>query len=130
MLILFIVIMYSGLIPLMIPVFTVGLFIWYYCKRATIVKFSVRIAADESLNESTLNIIPFMILAHALFAVWSHTSAGIFTPNVQLFSLNLTFFKNNIDRIFWDLLISGEVALIVVFLVLEYTLFNFVGCLR
>jgi len=70
--------MYSGLIPLMIPILTIGMFIIYYCKRAALVKYSVRVPADESLNETVLTIIPFMIAVHALFSVWSHTTPGVF----------------------------------------------------
>ncbi len=78
MLFLFIAFMYSGLIPLLIPIFTIGLMISFVCKKIIITKFSVKIPADETLSESTLTFLPFVILLHGLFSVWSHTTPGIF----------------------------------------------------
>jgi len=99
--------MYSGLIPLMIPIFTIGLIIWYYCKRTEIVKFSVRVPADESLSKSTLKLIPFMILAHSLFSIWSHTSSGVFDPASYIIAANFRYFNSSFDRIFQDILTFG-----------------------
>jgi len=114
---------------LMIPIFTVGLIVWYYCKRAEIVRFSVRVPADESLSKSTLKLIPFMILAHALFSIWSHTSAGIFTSDSYLIQMNYTYFNSSLDRIFKDILITGEAAVIALIIIFNFTIINFVGSL-
>jgi hypothetical protein len=75
---LFISYMYSGLIPILIPIYTLGLLVTFICKKIIVVKYSVKIPADETLSESTLTFLPIIILAHGLFSVWSHTTPGIF----------------------------------------------------
>jgi len=127
MLFLFITIMYSGLIPLLIPVFGIGVFFWYLCKRAIVVKYSIKIPADESLSESFISIIPFIILAHALFSVWSHTSPGIFAADAPLINFNWSIFSGALDRIFSDIIITGQAAFIIGFLAFNYTIVNFIG---
>jgi len=95
-------ILYSGLLPLMIPILTVGMAWTYFWKRAIVVKYSIKLPADESLNESVINTIPFIILFHSLFSVWSHTSGAIFASDAPIFSINITPFNHSIDRIFND----------------------------
>jgi hypothetical protein len=92
-----------------------------------VVKLSVRIPADASLNLSIINIFPFILLLHSLFSAWSHTTPGIFTQTAPIFTSTQVVFGNNIDRVFGDLLIIGQVVVIVVVIVLDYTLFNFIG---
>lgn len=46
MLFLFIAFMYSGLIPLLIPVYTLGLTLSFFCKKAMLTKYSVKVPAD------------------------------------------------------------------------------------
>lgn len=111
-------ILYSGLIPLMIPLLAIGMMWIYVCKRAIVVKYSIKIPADETLNESLINFIPFVILAHACFSVWSHTSPGIFSAGSPLINLDFTFFKGDIDRIFKDAIILGEAAFMIVVIIL------------
>lgn len=111
MLYLLITIMYSGLIPLLVPVFSLGLIVWYFCKRTIVIKYSVKIPADQTLNESVINIIPFIILTHALFSVWSHSASGIFATNASM-KVNWTIFHSEFDRIFNDIIILGEAAVI------------------
>jgi len=103
--------MYSGLIPLLVPVFSLGLIVWYFCKRTIVIKYSVKIPADQTLNESVINIIPFIILTHALFSVWSHSASGIFATNASM-KVNWTIFHSEFDRIFNDIIILGEAAVI------------------
>ena len=107
MLLLVIGILYSGLIPLMIPLLTLGMAWTYLCKRAIVVNYSVKIPADESLNESVINLIPFIILFHSFFSIWSHTPSGFFTSGAVPLSWSITFFNNSVDRIFSDLIMLG-----------------------
>ena len=46
MLLLLIGVLYSGLIPLMLPLLCLGMAWTYLCKRAIVLKYSVKIPAD------------------------------------------------------------------------------------
>lgn len=129
MLLVLIGILYSGLIPLMIPVLAFGLIWIYLCKKTIIAKYSIKIPADEALNESVINLFPFIIFAHACFSVWSHTTPGVFATNAPLIKLNFKFFSNDLDRIFADAMIVGEAVFMLVVILLEFTLINFFGWL-
>lgn len=111
--------------PVMIPILAVGMAWTYLWKRAIVVKYSIKIAADESLNESVINTIPFIILFHSLFSIWSHTSSAIFTNNVPIFSINMTVFGSSLDRIFQDAVILGEGAVILLAIIIDFTIINF-----
>lgn len=121
--------MYSGLIPILIPIYTLGLMINFICKKAMVVKYSIKIPADETLSDSILTFLPLVILFHGLFSVWSHTSTGVFTSNAPLFSLKKTIFNSNLDRVFNDVIILAEPALIILIILLDLTIFNFIGFL-
>jgi len=97
----------------------------FVCKKTILLKYSIKVAADETLNESIINILPFIILAHGLFSIWSHTTPNIFQSNVQTFSLNLTVFSNKVDRIFEDALMLAEPVLVAVIIIIDYTLVSF-----
>lgn len=129
LLFLVIVIMYCGLIPLMIPVFAIGLVFWYLCKKLIIIKFSVRVPANENLDWKIINIIPYIIVAHALFSLWSHTTPNRFAKGAPLISLNWVVFHNIVDRIFSDIIMLGELVVIVAVIVIDYTIVNLFGCL-
>lgn len=129
LLFLFIGFMYSGLIPLLMPLLTLGLMVSFVCKKAIVTKFSVKIPADETLSQSTLTFLPFIILVHGLFSVWSHTTPGIFQTASPMVSMNLKIFNSTLDRIFNDIVILGEPALILLVIVLDLTVFNFIGFL-
>jgi hypothetical protein len=129
MLYLFIGFMYSGLIPLLIPILTGGLILSFYCKKIIVTKYSVKIPADETLSESTLTFIPIIILVHGLFSVWSHTTNGIFLTNSPLVRSSMTVFSSSLDRIFNDIIILGEPALILLIMLLDLTIFSFIGFL-
>jgi hypothetical protein len=129
MLYLFIAYMYSGLIPILIPILTFGIMINFICKKAIVTKFSVKIPADETLSESTLTFIPFIILVHGLFSVWSHTTPGIFLTSSPLVRSSQTIFNSTLDRVFNDIIILGEPALILLVILLDLTIFNFIGFL-
>ena len=81
--------MYSGIIPLAMPIFTIGLMLSYFCKRYVILNYTVRIPADESLNEKVVNLIPFIILVHGLFSVWGHTVTGVYDFSAFFLSIDL-----------------------------------------
>lgn len=122
--------LYSGLVPLMAPVLAVGMLWIYICKRAIVVRYSVKIPADETLNESVINFFPFIILFHACFSVWSHTTPGVFASDAPLFSLDLAIFGNDLDRMFGDAVILAEAVLVAALIILDYTLVSFVGWLQ
>lgn len=71
--------MYSSLIPILVPILTISLFITYFIKRFILLRLSIKIPANEDLARYMINIIPFMILLHCIFGLWSHTAAGIFS---------------------------------------------------
>ena len=50
MLLLLVGLLYSALIPLMVPVLAIGMIVIYICKRAIVVKYSIKIPADDTLN--------------------------------------------------------------------------------
>lgn len=119
--------MYSGLIPIMIPIYTLGLIIIFVCKKTIIVKYSSKIPADETLSDSTLTFLPMIILVHGLFSVWSHTTPGIFQTTSPYIRSSFTFFGSTLDRIFNDVIILGEPALMILIILLDLTIFNFFG---
>jgi hypothetical protein len=43
---------------------------------------------------------------------------------------NTTIFQSTLDRIFNDIIILGEPVLILLIIILDLTIFNFIGCLR
>lgn len=119
--------LYSGLVPLMIPILAFGLIWIYVCKKTIIAKYSIKIPADEALNESIINLFPFIILAHTFFSVWSHTTPGIFAADAPLFKMDFKFFGGDLDRIFDNVLIVGEAVFMLVVILLEFTIINFFG---
>jgi hypothetical protein len=121
--------MYSGLLPILIPIYTIGLILTFFCKKAMVVKYSIKIPADETLSDSTITILPFILLVHGLFSLWSHTSPGIFDSNAPLIKLDLKIFESDFNRIFNDIIILAEPALLILIYVLDLTLFNFIGFL-
>jgi hypothetical protein len=72
--------------------------------------------------------LPFIILAHGLFSIWSHTSTDIFASTSPIISLSFTLFKNaDLDRIFKDILMLGEPVLIAAIIIFDYTIVNFIS---
>lgn len=80
--------MYSSLIPILVPIFTIGLFITYFIKRFILLRLSIKIPANEDLVKHIINILPFMILLHSIFGLWSHTANGIFSSSAYVYQLN------------------------------------------
>jgi hypothetical protein len=72
-----------------------------------LVKFSVKIPADETLSQSAITFMPFVLLFHGLFSLWSHTTPGVFQASSPLVTLDFTFFNSEFDRIFSDVIIMA-----------------------
>lgn len=121
---LLIVVTYSGLIPLLLPIFTVGLVIWYLCKKTMIIRFSVRLSFDESLNHSILSLIPFIILSHTLMSVWSHTTPGLMNDGVSIFSVPNIFLPSSLSRVFIDMPMLIHVGAVLLFILIDVILIN------
>lgn len=130
---LFMCFMYSGLIPLAMPIFTFGLFISYFTKRYILLNFTVRIPADEALNAKVVNLIPFIILVHGLFSLWAHTVPGFYLPEAFItFDLPVDIIETAGEvpaRAVIDLIQTGATALILIWIVLDWTIFVFIGFL-
>ena len=114
----------------MIPILTIGMAWTYFWKRAIVVKYSIKIPADESLNNSIINTIPFIILLHSLFSIWSHTSGSIFTSSASVLSFNIAPFNHTIDRVFKDGVILIEGAVILAAIIIDFTIIYLLGGLN
>ena len=126
---LFMCFMYSSLIPLLIPIFTIGLMLSFFCKRYIVLHLSVRIPANENLAIKFMNMIPFVILIHGLMGVWSHTVTGIFDPSVYVVSLGITVDIDIVARALTDLLMLGATALILLWILIDWILIGLIsGC--
>lgn len=127
---LFMCFMYSAILPLAMPIFTVGLLINFICKRFIIVHFTVRIPADHSINEKIISILPFIILLHALVGVWGRTADGIFSDDawfkVSAQGMNSWF----IDRAIQDIILLGAAGLILGWIIFDFTVVNCCGALK
>lgn len=120
--------MYSGLLPIAMPIFTIGLMLTFFCKRYVILNYTVRIPADESLNEKIVNLIPFIILVHGLFSVWAHTVDGFYNFDVFFLKIDFQGDPGEIPRRgLNDLIQLAATALILVWIVFDWTIFAFCG---
>ncbi len=66
--------MYSSLLPILLPITTIYLVVTFLCKKAIILRYSVRIPADEALSQKFLTLMPFIMLLHFLMGIWAHTA--------------------------------------------------------
>jgi hypothetical protein len=73
-----IAIMYSSQLPILVPITTVYLIVTYFCKKIIILRYSVRVPADEALSQKIITFLPFVLLLHFLMGIWSHTVDGVF----------------------------------------------------
>lgn len=125
---LFMCYMYSGLLPIAMPIFTIGLMLTFFCKRYVILNYTVRIPADESLNEKIINLIPFIILVHGLFSVWVHTVDGFYDFSVFFLKIQFQGDPGEVARrAMYDLIQLAAVALILVWIIFDWTIFAFCG---
>ena len=74
-----IALMYSSQIPILVPITTVYLIVTYFCKKIIILRYSVRVPADEALSQKIITFLPFVLLLHCLMGIWSHTADGVFS---------------------------------------------------
>lgn len=127
---LFMCFMYSSLIPILVPLFTLSLLISFFCKRYILINFSVRIPANENLAEKITNLIPFIILIHGLMAVWSHTVSGFFASDANPIDLNLDVGSDIVNRALTDILLLGATGLILLWIIFDWIILGFCSCLR
>lgn len=127
---LFMCFMYSSLIPLLVPLFTLNLLISFFCKRYILIHFSVRIPANENLAEKITNLLPFIILIHGLMAVWSHTVPGFFASDANPINLNINTDSEIVNRALTDILLLGASALILAWIIFDWIILGFCSCLR
>ena len=122
--------MYSALIPLAMPIFTIGLLLNFVCKRYIILHYTVRIPADESLSQKVITLLPFIILVHGLMGVWGRTADGIFDSSAFFIKLDLGYHNKYLDRAVSDIILLGASGLILVWIIFDFTVVNFCGALK
>ena len=59
--------------------------------------------------------------------VWSHTAEGVFGSSAYIVEFTMDVLGSNFNRAFLDILMLGGVALILVWLVFDYTIISFFG---
>lgn len=64
---------YSSNIPLLSLLSLLILISNYICYKHLILKYSVRITSDESLNSIVINFFPMILIIHTCFSLWSFT---------------------------------------------------------
>lgn len=63
--------------------------------------------------------------------VWSHTSSGIFNADSFILKYETPgWLGSQFDRVFMDLLMLGGVAVMLVWLIFDYTIISFFNFLR
>lgn len=121
--------MYSSLIPLLVPIFTFGLFLSFFCKKYILFHYSVRLPANENLAIKVMNLLPFIILVHGLMGVWSHTTTGIFASSSFILTLNVSTSTSIFVRALTDVLMVGATAAILAWIVIDWILIGIIsGC--
>lgn len=123
--------MYSCFIPLAIPIFTLGVFTTYFCKRYIILNYTKRIPADEGLNEKVVNLIPFILLVHGLMGIWARTSQGFFDDSAFFHVIDLTILPSGVvQRGVKDIIILGATALVLLWIIFDFTIVTLFSFLR
>lgn len=123
----FLCFMYSSFLPLAIPIFTFGILLNIFVKRYIIMNYTVRIPANESLNEKLINVIPFIILIHGVFGVWARTADDIFDDAAFLRFFDFSRFVSHeiVLRGLKDIILLGVSALVFIFIIFDFTLIKF-----
>lgn len=115
--------MYSCLIPLAIPIFTLGVFTTFFCKRYIILNYTKRIPADEGLNEKIINLIPFILVVHGLMGIWARTSDGLFDTDSFFYVIDLNILPGTIiQRAVKDIIILGATAVVLLWIIFDFTI--------
>jgi hypothetical protein len=79
------------MIPILLPITTIYLIITFLCKKAIILRYSIRIPADEALSSKIIHFLPFVLLLHFLMGIWSHTADGVFNSTSFLVKFEAHF---------------------------------------
>jgi hypothetical protein len=125
-----IAIMYSSLIPLLLPILTVSLSVNFFCKKIILLRYSVRVPADEALSQKIITLMPFILLVHFLMGIWSHTASGVFTSTAYVLKFSQPIFHSNLDRILQDIPMLAAGGVVLAWIVFDFTIvtfFNFLG---
>lgn len=122
----FLVMLYAGNMPILLLLEVLALAIAFYCNKTVILKFSARLAANEELNFTMLNIFPFILVFNLAFSIWSFTSDSIF-PAVLFDILQLKFFSlpGAWNRALYINFLFAMLALAVLYVVIDYTVVAF-----
>ena len=75
-------------------------------------------------------MLPFIILIHGLFSVWSHTVEGFF--NFEVFFINIELPANPGEiatRAMNDIIQLGATGLILIWIIADWTIFALCGLL-
>lgn len=124
--------MYASLIPLAIPIFTLFLFLAFFCKRYIILNYTKRIPADESLNSKIINLIPFIILVHGAMGIWARTADGFFHDSAFFYVFDFsTLLSNQVAlRAITDIILLGATAVVLVWIIFDFTIVTLFRALR
>lgn len=90
---LFFALLYSSSLPILI---LLSLFIMssqYIASKIVIGKYSRQVSANEDINDKILKYLPFAILIHVLFSIWTYTCSEIFVSDLfNRVRVNMTYF--------------------------------------
>ena len=84
LMILLVTMMFSGGMPVMIPITFIGLFTRYLYFKHSFIRFCrVPKTFNESINNKVLRILPFCVFFHFAFSLWMYGVSEIFAfqPN-------------------------------------------------
>lgn len=119
--------MYSSFIPILLPITFLYLLTLFHVKKTIILKYSLRIPANEDLSSKTMTIIQIALIVHVLFGLWARTAKGLFADNLFIFSENEYFNIPLIfNRVFKDVLMLGLTIMIILWAIIDYF---FISCL-
>ena len=127
---LFMCFMYSSMIPLAMPIFTVGVLLNFICKRYIILNCTMKIPADENLNEKMYKIIPWIILIHGFMGIWARTANGTFTESAYFVTPDFGYHNKYIDRAISDIALLGATGLALLWIIFDFTVVSFCGALQ
>lgn len=116
-----IAIMYSSLLPILLPITTVYLLITFFCKKTIILRYSVRIPADQALSEKIITFMPFILLIHFCMGVWSHT-ADVFQRSSFMYIFEQKVFDGQLNRVLLDLIMLAGLGIMVAWITFDYTI--------
>jgi hypothetical protein len=122
----FLVLLYAANMPILLLLEVVALAITFYCNKATILKFSARLAANEELNYTMLNIFPFILLFTLAFSVWSLTCPDIFPKELfDMLRLKFVVFPGEWNRALYINFLTAMLTLALLYLIIDYTIVAF-----